>query len=343
MGRTIKSCTVTWTPQGDPARILGWNIVLNGSSTDPYATPIYKQLFVPKPAGTDYSWIGQSRSLEIRHVIVDGGSSIYAWVQQVYRDGDSEWLSSAGALAADDGIASAGDLIGGTDAAVVGSNTNETTQHLTYYVDYYNGNDSYSGLTQTAPLKTIQEAINRLPRFIVHNVTIAILDGSSQLQHRETVYIQRLLGTGDVIIKKDSSVQLSYAVYNENAFCFHISGCTAHIRFQDIIFKADALAYSGPISTVYASNNPGVVEVSNCSFDVTPVYAGQTYNLTGVFAIHSRVNVVNCSPVDPNDLLTYGLKASAGGVITYAYLDPIGYTNLQAYSGGVILAGGIYP
>lgn len=111
MGKTAKTCTVKWTPQGDPERIVGWNIVINTSSTDPYASPIYKQVFVPRPPGTNYSaWLGVEQTLDLKYLLVDGGTNLYAWVQQVYRDGDSEWLSSGGTTALDDGIASADEI-----------------------------------------------------------------------------------------------------------------------------------------------------------------------------------------------------------------------------------------
>jgi len=111
MGKTTKTITVTWDYAGDPARILGWNVVVNGSATDPYSQ-VYAQVFRPRPATPPHSWPTASPnfSLDLPHVLVDGGASVYAWVQQIYRDGDSEWLSSAGVTAADDGIATADEI-----------------------------------------------------------------------------------------------------------------------------------------------------------------------------------------------------------------------------------------
>ncbi|WP_025324512.1 hypothetical protein [Deferrisoma camini] len=108
MGKTIKSFQVQWAWTGDPARILGWNVVLGGSATDPYAE-IFAQVFVPRPTGSYDTWPNPV-STTLRHVLVTGGVVVHAWVQQVYREGDSDWVSEAQVTAADDGIASADEI-----------------------------------------------------------------------------------------------------------------------------------------------------------------------------------------------------------------------------------------
>ena len=55
-----------------------------------------------------------------------------------------------------------------------------TTANVTYYVDDALGDDSNDGLAAGAghALKTIQAAINKIPRFVKHNMTINVADGT---------------------------------------------------------------------------------------------------------------------------------------------------------------------
>ena len=53
-----------------------------------------------------------------------------------------------------------------------------TTQNMTLYVDGTNGDDSNDGLTPQTAFKSIQKAVDSVPKIIRHSVTIQIADGT---------------------------------------------------------------------------------------------------------------------------------------------------------------------
>ena len=71
-----------------------------------------------------------------------------------------------------------------------------TTQNITYYVDPTNGNDENEG-TENAPFKTIQKAIDSLPKIINHEVRILLEDGI----YNENITISGFIGTGELYIR----------------------------------------------------------------------------------------------------------------------------------------------
>ncbi len=71
-----------------------------------------------------------------------------------------------------------------------------TTQNITYYVDPTNGNDENEG-TENAPFKTIQKAIDSLPKIINHEVRILLEDGI----YNENITISGFIGTGELSIR----------------------------------------------------------------------------------------------------------------------------------------------
>jgi phage minor structural protein len=70
--------------------------------------------------------------------------------------------------------------------------------YIRYYVDPYDGNDSNLG-THYSPLRKVQEAINRLPKYLVHTVFIYFSGG---LLADNEIKIEGFVGTGKIEIKK---------------------------------------------------------------------------------------------------------------------------------------------
>lgn len=58
---------------------------------------------------------------------------------------------------------------------VSGGGEQETTVNLRYYVNSQTGNDSNSGLSATSAFKTIQHAINIIPKILKHSARIDLV------------------------------------------------------------------------------------------------------------------------------------------------------------------------
>lgn len=82
-----------------------------------------------------------------------------------------------------------------------------TVNDITLYIST-TGNDSNDGLTVGNPLKTIQAAINKLPKIINHSVVIQPAPGT----YNETVTIRGFMGGGTISILGDTAVSDTYVL-----------------------------------------------------------------------------------------------------------------------------------
>lgn len=85
-----------------------------------------------------------------------------------------------------------------------------TTDVVNYWVDPINGNDNNIGTTTwTNPIATIQEAIDRLPKVLSHNVTIQVhYDNGKEIN--ENVLIQGFTGNGILTIDFQNTTNVVY-------------------------------------------------------------------------------------------------------------------------------------
>ena len=75
-------------------------------------------------------------------------------------------------------------------------NYSNTTDGLVFFIDGYAGSDNNTGKSDS-PLKSIQEAINRTPKFLDHNVYLNIVPNSYQ----ENVFIRGFKGRGFIKLR----------------------------------------------------------------------------------------------------------------------------------------------
>ena len=115
-----------------------------------------------------------------------------------------------------------------------------TTETLTYYVDANNGSDDNNGLTEGTAFKTIQHAIDILPKVIFHQIIINCAEGT----YEEDLIIEEFKGNGWLAIygnNQDCSRHFINSLYCKNCSC-------------DLIFQGWTVTKSQQIElTYYAS------------------------------------------------------------------------------------------
>jgi phage replication-related protein YjqB (UPF0714/DUF867 family) len=218
-----------------------------------------------------------------------------------------------------------------------------TTAVINYYIDPVNGNDSNDGNSWAAPLQSIQEAIDRLPRILAHDVTIQIhYDNGKEIN--ENVLVQGFTGNG--ILKIDFQ-NATNVVYGGFKYMYNTTKC--------VINKGKILATSSA-NPVYAEGTSLInlagticdaknlsaypIMISNGYGDLR---AAEFYNGTssGVLCGYGgRADVVDCKGSGS----PYGLRAYRSGFIAGSGTAPVGTTSNQLQSeGGLIQGTWTYP
>ena len=117
-----------------------------------------------------------------------------------------------------------------------------TIANVSYYVNGTTGNNGNDGLTTATPFKTIQYAIDKLPRIINHRVNIYVSTGN----YLETVEIKGIIGKGDNLtltrVDAGSNVTISNII---------VKNCSVRIDINHITTNSTAV--------------PGFA-VTNCSY-----------------------------------------------------------------------------
>lgn len=198
-----------------------------------------------------------------------------------------------------------------------------TIAAINYYIDNVGGSDITGDGTIGNPFQTIQHAIDLLPKFLRHTVTIYLNDS---LTYNEAVNINGFIGTGEIIIvglSSDATKVLNTATVSNNAFT--ITDCSVLIKFNYISSKIITNAYT----CYYYDNSYG--SVVECK-------AGDNGNTTtnGITSINgSRVFAYSVSDIDANKVAT-GLYTLLGGVIGHSNVT-LGDTATSVATGGFII------
>lgn len=133
----------------------------------------------------------------------------------------------------------------------INTNFAPTTADISYFVNPVTGNDSNTGFSSGAALKTIQAAINKLPLIINHTVTITVAIGTSS----EVVIMKNFMGGGTVLVVGDPFDSSNYV-----ASSFQVTGCKCTIHVSGM--KLSSTTDNGITAT--DSSNLGV---DRCTID----------------------------------------------------------------------------
>lgn len=197
------------------------------------------------------------------------------------------------------------------------------------------GSDDNDGSANDAAhaLKTISEAIRRLPPRIDHTVTINVAAGT----YNEIVNINGFIGNGNICLYGDTSVSDSYVVTQ-----VYVSKCTCYVEIRGIkatITTSEAF-YIGGCTRVL---------INYCKVDAA------TTGYSAIYAISSFCTVQNSSLSNRSAGIytfssvvfsntntgsgnTYGLRASDASKIGKGGTQPGGTTAEYVQNGGQIVA-----
>ena len=135
-----------------------------------------------------------------------------------------------------------------------------TTSNMTYYVNPNTGLDSVIAGTEGIPYRTIQYALNRLPKIINHNITIQL----NPAVYGESPQIKGFMGSGSLKIKGNIDAPSNYVVplITINALLdVHTEGITATKAYGNYL-EAKIESHLADISTdfdeVITARNSGV-------------------------------------------------------------------------------------
>lgn len=175
-----------------------------------------------------------------------------------------------------------------TSPDIRGNVVNTVTRDTTLYVDNVSGNDNNNGLTRSTAFRTVQAAVNSLPKYIANNVEILMT--SSGADQVENVAIKGFVGGAQLTLRSESGIKT--LVGNVTVF-----GCSVFTRIVD--FKIN-------------SRNESAVYVDKC---VSVVLAsleinGNNVANQGINIFNSRAEVINCAVYNvTNDCIKAALAA----------------------------------
>lgn len=107
-----------------------------------------------------------------------------------------------------------------------------TSSNITYFIDGVNGNNANNGLTEGTAFKTIQYAIDKLPKLINHVVVINVMPGT----YDEEVRIFGFYGDGALNIYGDTVISETRKVRR-----FYVRGC----RLDTLNIKGFNMTFAG--------------------------------------------------------------------------------------------------
>lgn len=165
-----------------------------------------------------------------------------------------------------------------------GGGVQTTTSNLTYYVDASAGNDSNDGLTAGTAFKTIQHAVNLIPLFVNHTVTINVAAGT----YTETVSLTGFVGSGSINVLGATSTVTTHTITT-----LTITGCTAGVTVRGF---------------VVGGSQPGIVRCSG--FQITS--CTRTSGLNG-FTITSSIGTITSCAI--SNMTNSGLFVQSGSTV----------------------------
>lgn len=170
---------------------------------------------------------------------------------------------------------------------IKGNVVNTNTQDTTYYVDNINGNDNNDGLTRATAFRTVQAAINSLPKYIARNAEVLMIGSADQV---ENVSIKGFVGGAQLTLRAENKSKILIGSVD-------VFGCSVFTRVVD--FKIN-------------SRTPSAIYVDKC---VSVVIAGMEINGNGVSnqginVFNSHAEVIGCAIYNvTNDCIKAALAA----------------------------------
>ena len=98
MAKIVKTLTVSWQWSGDKYSLRGFNLAVTPTAKNPKEE-------VVATAFVETNEIKQTYSYKMGNVTLDKDAQYKIWVQAVYENSDSDWVSTGGATVTDDGSA----------------------------------------------------------------------------------------------------------------------------------------------------------------------------------------------------------------------------------------------
>lgn len=211
-----------------------------------------------------------------------------------------------------------------------------TTADITYYVNTVTGNDANNGLTAGTAFKTVQKAIDTVPKVVNHTVHISIAAGT----YAEDVKVAGFVGSGNLYIDGDlTGASLTTFVIQG----IMVIGCTCYVSVTGITaitttgyaFYANVSTYVGffyCVTTIAAATRNGIVILGGTKANVDHcIISNKQYGLYTLYdgKIYSNANTGVGNVV--------GVIASSGGVIHKSGTQPVGTTTEAVTTGGLIV------
>ena len=203
----------------------------------------------------------------------------------------------------------------------------EATPELTYYVNASTGNDTSTGLSSGAALKTIGKAIEKAQKEIAANITIEIAAGTYaeniEIENMMCVYLY-LKGNGTVNLNGYIDIRKANQarIYNMN-----ITGTNGIIAFDMQRLSVDNTTIAATIMAVQATR-VGMITINNCDLS-----GGECVNVTTVGTMN-----ISSTELDANGAAAIRLLSG-----TFAYTrgltGNIGTVPVHDVSGSILVKG----
>jgi phage replication-related protein YjqB (UPF0714/DUF867 family) len=217
---------------------------------------------------------------------------------------------------------------------------NTTTDVVNYYVDPINGNDDADGTSWAAgPLATIQEAVDRLPKILSHDVKIEV-HYANGTEMNEKVLVQGFTGNGILTFNMQ---RLTNVVYGNFKFMYNTiriemtSGKIIAIDSEQPPIYAEGTAKLGLSSTICDAKgkNAYSIMISNGFADLrgAEFYGGTKAQILGGYG--ARVDVVNCKGSGG----LWGMDAYRSAIIAGTGTAPNGTSGIATTEDGGLTTG----
>lgn len=225
----------------------------------------------------------------------------------------------------------------------------KTIAAVTYYVDHVAGNDDNDGLTTATAYKSIQTALNKLPKFLEHDITIQV-QGTSRTYSEPNLLITGFHGT-------NTKLHLILGELNTLKGEIEITGNTVQVNISTI---AGSLSDKTRKATVLNQNRQGwlgvvlftknvycemwdiIINANNINnFNFQNKWGGHV-KLTDVEVYNAKTTGISCEQGSSTDLWTvkglaptYGVEVYGGARIAGGNTAPKGNTaNVKQSFGG---------
>lgn len=217
---------------------------------------------------------------------------------------------------------------------------NTTTGVVNYYVDPINGNDDADGTSWAAGgLATIQEAVNRLPKILSHDVKIEI-HYANGTEINEKVLVQGFTGNGILTFNFQRSTNVVYGNFKFMYNTIRIEMSYGKIFLIDGTqppIYAEGTAKLGLSNTICDAKglNPYAIMISNGFADLRDAefYNGTKAQILGGYG--ARVDVVNCKGSGG----TWGMDAYRSAIIAGTGTAPSGTSGISTTEDGGLVTG----